>query len=78
MELGFVNGTKVTYMDFAKLPIPFTGITSGESLGAIVLYSLRHCNQPKCRYFQYNTDNIFSRSQYSSSRVPITGCPSDK
>jgi len=22
-ELGFVNGTKATYMDFAKLPIPF-------------------------------------------------------
>ncbi|XTI84222.1 hypothetical protein V2W45_1479249 [Cenococcum geophilum] len=34
MELGFVNGTKVTYMDFAKLPIPFTGITSGDQNAA--------------------------------------------
>ena len=60
-----------------------------ESLRAVVLYSLRHCNQPKCRCFQYDIDNIFSRclinsggvyrrSQYSSSMIPITGCPSDK
>lgn len=31
-ELGFANGMKVTYTNFAKVPIPFTGITSRESL----------------------------------------------
>ena len=31
-ELGFANGTKVTYTNFAKILIPFTGITGGESL----------------------------------------------
>ncbi|OCL15239.1 hypothetical protein AOQ84DRAFT_329766 [Glonium stellatum] len=31
-ELGFANGTKVTYTNFAKVLIPFTGITSGQSL----------------------------------------------
>lgn len=31
-ELGFANGMKVTYTNFAKVLIPFTGITSRESL----------------------------------------------